>query len=282
MAWRRLFAGGLMGAASLAAAGTALAGQPEPWQLGFQEAASPIMESINSFHNLLLVLITAITLFVLALLAICIYKFNARANPNPSRTTHHTMLEVAWTVVPIVILVVIAIPSFRLLYDQIETPEPDLTIKATGFQWYWGYEYPDHEGVAFDQFMLRDDELQEGQPRLLATDTEVVVPVDAVVKVLVTAADVIHAWTIPAFGSKVDAVPGRINETWFRATREGVFYGQCSELCGTDHAFMPITVRVVSQEEFDAWIGEQVAAARGESDTRLARLPADAGEPAQR
>jgi cytochrome c oxidase subunit II len=274
MASRWRLTGGLAAAAitAMVATGPALAGQPVPWQLDFQEAASPVMEGIHSFHNLLLVIITVITLFVTALLIVAMLRFNRRASPNPTRTTHNTMLEVAWTVLPVIILVAIAIPSFRLLYEQLETPEPDITIKATGHQWYWSYEYPDHDGIAFDQFMLRDDELEPGQPRLLATDTEVVVPVDAVVKVLVTASDVLHAWKIPAFGSMVDAVPGRINETWFQATREGVFYGQCSELCGRDHAFMPITVRVVSQEEFDAWTEEQIAMRNDEERTRLARL----------
>jgi cytochrome c oxidase subunit 2 len=205
-----------------------------------------------------------------------IIRFNRRANPTPSRTTHNTMLEVAWTVLPVIILVIIAIPSFRLLYDQLEIPEPELTIKTTGHQWYWSYEYPDH-GIEFDAFMLREDELEPGQPRLLATDTEVVVPVDTTIKVLVTASDVIHAWKIPALGSMVDAVPGRINETWFRATREGVFYGQCSELCGRDHAFMPITVRVVSQDEFDEWIEQVIAATRegNETDARLVQASND-------
>lgn len=269
--WR--MACGMAAAAMIAATtgGSALAGQPTDWQLGFQRAVTPIMEGINSFHNMLLVIITAITLFVTVLLVYAIVRFNRRANATPSRTTHNTTIEVVWTVLPVIILVVIAIPSFRLLYDQLETPNPDLTIKAIGHQWYWTYEYPDHD-IVFDQFMLSDDELEEGQPRLLATDTEVIVPVDAVVNVLVTASDVIHAWKIPAFGSMVDAVPGRINETWFQATEEGVYYGQCSELCGRDHAFMPITVRVVSQEEFDAWTEEQMAASdQDEKDTRLAR-----------
>lgn len=278
MASRWHNAGGLTAAlAALLAAGPALADQPEPWQVGFQEAASPIMQSITNFHNGLLVVISVITLFVMVLLAICIVKFNRRANPNPSRTTHHTLLEVAWTVLPVLILVGIAIPSFRLLYQQIVVPEPDLTIKATGYQWYWGYEYPDHEGVSFESFMLTEDQLQEGQPRLLAVDQEVVVPVDSVVKVLVTAADVIHSWTIPAFGSKVDAVPGRLNETWFRAEAEGTYYGQCSELCGRDHAFMPIAVRVVSQEDFEVWLSErQTAAAKPDGDGQVAQLSAGA------
>lgn len=254
-------------AVSIAAAGLstgalpALAQQPHPWQIGFQAAATPVMESITGFHNFLLVLIGLISLFVLALLAICIFRFSSRANPNPSRTSHNTMLEVAWTVIPVIILVIIAIPSFRLLYFQLDTPEPDLTIKATGYQWYWNYEYPDHDDLSFDAVMLTDEELQPGQPRLLAVDNDVVVPVGKVVKMLVTAdpLGVIHSWTIPSFGSKIDAVPGRMNETWFKAEKTGVYYGQCSELCGRDHAFMPIAVKVVTQEEFDSWIAEQTA-----------------------
>ncbi len=264
----------------------ALAQQPEPWQLGFQAASTPVMESITGFHNFLLVLITLITLFVLALLGICIFKFNSRANPNPSRTSHNTVLEVAWTVIPVIILVVIAIPSFRLLYFQLEVPEPDVTIKATGYQWYWGYEYPDHEGLSFDAVMLTDEEREKVDPvppRLLGTDNNVVVPVDKIVKVLVTAdpLGVIHSWTIPAFGSKVDAVPGRMNETWFKATKTGIYYGQCSELCGRDHAFMPISVQVVTQEEYDAWVSEKMAALHPrDGKTELAQIASGTAAPA--
>lgn len=232
----------------------AVTGQPEDWKMGFQDSASPVMDDIVSFDNLLLVIITAISIFVLALLLYVVVRFNAKANPTPSKTTHNTVLEVAWTIIPIMILVVIAIPSFRLLYKEMVIPEADLTIKAIGYQWYWGYEYPDHGDIAFESLMLKDDELAPGQPRLLATDTDVVVPVNATVRVIVTAEDVIHSWAMPAFGVKMDAVPGRINETWFRATQTGTFYGQCSELCGIEHAFMPITVKVVTQEEFDEWI----------------------------
>ena len=248
-------------AGGLALAGqtmTALAeGQPEAWQTGFQPAASPNMHQIAWMHDsLLMPIITVISLFVAVLLAICIVRFNAKANPTPSRTTHNTLLELAWTVIPILILVVIAIPSFRLLYFQRDTPAADLTIKAIGNQWYWSYEYPDNGNFSFDSLMLEDDELEEGQPRLLAVDNEVVVPVGKVVKVLVTASDVIHNWALPAFGVKMDGVPGRINETWFLAERPGVYYGQCSELCGSRHAFMPIAVRVVSEEDFAAWVEE--------------------------
>lgn len=237
-------------------ADTAFAAQPEPWQLGFQPAATDMMSRITSFNNFLLYLMTAITLLVLALMVYVMIRFNAKANPEPSKTSHNTLIEVIWTVVPILILVVIAIPSFRLLYDQVELPEADMTIKATGYQWYWGYEYPDHGDFAFDAIMLEDDELQAGQPRLLATDNAVVVPVNATVRVVVTSADVIHNWAMPAFGNKMDAIPGRLNETWFRAEKTGTYYGQCSELCGIRHAFMPIMVKVVEQDEFAAWVEE--------------------------
>jgi cytochrome c oxidase subunit 2 len=246
-----LVAGVVTGSADMA---FAAAGQPTDWALGFQDSRSPVMDDLVWFDNFLLVLITVISLFVLALLIIIMVRFNAKKNPEPSKTTHNTLIEVIWTVVPIMILVVVAVPSFRLLYKQMEVPEADLTIKAIGYQWYWGYEYPDHDGLFFESLMLEDDELAEGQPRLLATDTDVVVPVNATVRLQITSEDVIHAWAIPSFGVKMDAVPGRLNETWFRATEVGTYYGQCSELCGIRHAYMPITVKVVTQEEFDEWI----------------------------
>ena len=242
---------------ALALPGAAFAAQPKPWQLNFQEAATPLMEDISRFHDLLLWIIILISLFVLALLAYVMVKFNANANPNPSRTTHHTASEVIWTVVPVVILVVIAIPSFKLLYASDVIPKVDMTIKATGNQWYWTYEYPDHGKFSFDANMIPDEELKPGQPRLLATDNHVVVPVDTTVRVQVTASDVLHAWTIPAFGVKVDVVPGRLNESWFGPVKnEGLYYGQCSELCGIRHGFMPITVEVVSKEKFEAWVAK--------------------------
>jgi cytochrome c oxidase subunit 2 len=231
-------------------------GQPSPWQLGLQQAASPIMESIISFHTGLLVVITLITVFVLALLIIVMVKFNAKANPVPSKTTHNTMLEVAWTVVPVLILVGIAVPSFRLLFHQLDIPKADLTVKATGKQWYWTYSYPDNGPFEFDSLLLKDGERKADQPRLLAVDNEMVVPVNKVVRVLTTATDVIHAFAVPSFGIKIDSIPGRINETWFKATKEGMYYGQCSELCGRDHAFMPIAVRVVSEQAFATWVAQ--------------------------
>jgi cytochrome c oxidase subunit 2 len=234
----------------------AFADLPENWQLGFQASASPIMESITSFHNFLLVVITAITLFVLVLLVIIMLRFNSRANPEPSTRTHNTLLEVIWTTVPILILVVIAIPSFRLLYAEDVVPESDMTVKLIGNQWYWTVEYPDHDDLSYDIIMLEDDERETDDPRLLAVDNDIVVPVNKTVRVITTSVDVIHAFATPALGVKIDAVPGRLNETWFKATREGTFYGQCSELCGARHAFMPTAIRVVSEQEFTAWLEE--------------------------
>jgi len=212
------------------------------------------MRELTDFHDILLVVITAITAFVVALLGYAMVRFSAARNPTPSKTTHNTVLEVVWTVVPIMILVFIAIPSFKLLYFTDRIENADMTIKAIGHQWYWSYEYPDHGGFTFDSLMIGDDELQEGQPRLLATDNNIVVPVNTTVRVLVTADDVIHAWAVPALGVKIDAVPGRLNETWIEVEREGIYYGQCSELCGTNHGFMPIAVEAVSREDFDAWV----------------------------
>ena len=247
------FGRGLLG---FAAAGTALmsgaaafAGQPKPWEMTLQESATEVMEYITWFHNFLFVLITVITLFVLGLLIYCVVKFNAKANPVPSKTTHNTLIEVAWTLIPVLILVGIAVPSFRLLFLQLDLPKADLTIKATGKQWYWSYSYPDNGKFEFDSLLVADK-----QPRLLGVDNEMVVPVNKVVRIQTTGADVIHAFAVPAFGIKIDSIPGRLNETWFKATKTGMYYGQCSELCGKDHAFMPIAVRVVSDQEFATWV----------------------------
>ncbi len=229
-------------------------GQPSPWQLGLQQSVTPVMDNIVSFHDFLLYIITAITAFVLLLLVLVIVKFNARANPTPARTTHNTLLEMAWTIVPIAILVVIAVPSFKLLFFQLVLPPIDLTVKATGKQWFWSYSYPDHGQFEFDSLLVKDGERKAEQPRLLAVDNEMVVPVNRNVRVITTGSDVIHAFAVPAFGIKVNSIPGRINETWFKATREGVYYGQCSELCGKDHAYMPIAVRVVNEQAFATWV----------------------------
>jgi cytochrome c oxidase subunit II len=224
-------------------------GQPAPWEFRLQEAASPVMENITWFHNFLFWLITIITLFVLGLLIAVVVKFNAKANPVPSKTTHNTLIEVAWTLIPVLILVGIAVPSFRLLFEELDIPKADLTIKATGKQWYWSYAYPDNGKFEFDSLLAQDK-----MPRLLGVDNEVVVPINKIVRVQVTGADVIHSFAVPAFGIKIDAIPGRLNETWFKATKLGMFYGQCSELCGKDHAFMPIAVRVVNDQDFAAWV----------------------------
>ena len=231
-----------------------IANEPVDWQLGFQKSASKSMSDIVWFHDyMLLPIITAITVFVLFLLAYACIRFRASKNPVASTTSHNTTIEVIWTLVPCLILIVMAVPSFKVLYSQDEIPKADVTIKAIGYQWYWGYEYPD-ENIVFDSYMIEDKDLKEGQPRLLAVDNEVVVPVNKVVKVMITANDVLHAWALPSFGVKRDAVPGRINETWFKADRTGTFYGQCSELCGIKHAFMPITVNVVSEEDYNQWL----------------------------
>jgi cytochrome c oxidase subunit 2 len=257
---------------------TALAqGGPRPWQMTFSEPATKVMSEIIWFNAYTLWILVFITLFVVGLLAWCIVKFSHKANPEPSRVTHNTVLETIWTVVPILILVAIAIPSFKLLYGQYDPSrfyddfDPKtakfLNIKATGYQWYWGYEYAAGgengsfgvaEEVSFDSIMLGDDERGPGDPRLLAVDNQIVVPVDAFVRLQVTAADVLHSFAIPSFGIKVDAVPGRLNETYFKAEREGIFYGQCSELCGKDHAFMPIAIRVVSPDQFETWVAAAV------------------------
>ena len=234
----------------------ALASQPRDWQLGFQEAASSSMREIVNFHDkLLLPIIIAISVFVLFLMIYACVRFRASANPNPSKRTHNVAVEVLWTLIPCLILIVMAVPSFKILYKQDTIPKADVTLKAIGYQWYWGYEYPD-ENIIFESYMLEDKDLKENQPRLLAVDNEVVVPVNKVVKVLITANDVLHAWALPAFGVKRDAVPGRINETWFKAEKIGTYYGQCSELCGIKHAFMPITVKVVSEEDYKEWLTE--------------------------
>ena len=259
------------GIATALASQAAIAAQPgiaEPWQMGLQEPVTYIARDVAVFHDWLLILITAISLFVLALLVAVVIKFNEKANPVPTRTTHNTMLEVAWTIVPVLILVAISIPSFRILREQLTIPKADIVLKATGHSWYWSYEYPaDQGGFRFESNMVPDDQLKPGQPRLLAVDNEVVVPVNKIVKVQITAADVLHNFAVPSFGIRLDAVPGRLNETWFKATREGIYYGQCSELCGNGHPYMPIEIRVVSEQQYAAWLAEakQKFASTGDS-----------------
>jgi cytochrome c oxidase subunit 2 len=257
--------GALIAGGSMALAGL---GQPSPWEIGLQQSASPVMDQITSFHNFLLYIIIGITIFVLGLLLIVIVRFNSKANPVPSKTTHNTTLEVLWTVIPVLILVVIAVPSFRLLFTQLTIPPADVTVKATGKQWYWSYNYPDNGDFEFDSLML-------------TVDNFMVVPVNKVVRLLTTGADVIHSFSIPSFGVKIDAIPGRVNEAWFKATKEGIYYGQCSQLCGRDHAFMPIEVHVVSDRDFAAWIDQakkKFARGSGEGSTDVAAadgLPAE-------
>ncbi len=258
---KRLAIASLGAAATFLGTAAAIAAQPTPWQMGFQPAATAIMEEIRWFEQYTLWFIVPITLLVLGLLAWCIVKFRASVNPVPSRTSHNTTIEVIWTVGPVVILLFLAVPSFQLLTSQYTpTEEPQLTIKATGNQWNWDYEYQVEEPISFNSAILTDDiraefgkEDRDAYPRLLAVDNDVVVPVGVTVRVLVTASDVLHAFAMPAFGIKVDAVPGRINEIWFKAEREGLYYGQCSELCGKDHAYMPIAIRVVSPDQYETW-----------------------------
>jgi cytochrome c oxidase subunit 2 len=257
-------------------AALAASGQPEPWQIGLQQSASPVMDDIIWFHNYLVWLIVAITVFVLALLVIVAIKFNARSNPVPSRTTHNTTIEVLWTVVPVLILVAIAVPSFRLLFYELKVPPADITVKATGKQWFWSYSYPDSK-FEYDSLMVAEKDLKPGQPRLLAVDNELVVPVNKVVRVLVIGADVIHSFSVPAFGIKIDAIPGRLNETWFKAEREGMYYGQCSQLCGRDHAFMPIAVRVVSEKDYTAWLDQAKKKYASDDSVRLTAVAAAGG-----
>jgi cytochrome c oxidase subunit 2 len=262
----------LMVASALLSDGAALAqepvvgGAPTAWQLNFQPAASPVAEMIVSLHDLLLFITVAITAFVLALVAYACIRFRASRNPVPSRRTHNSVLEIAWTAIPVLILVVIAIPSFKLLYFMDRAVDPEMTLKAIGRQWYWSYEYPDNGNFTFDAYMIAEQDLGEGQLRLYDVDNPVVLPVDTDIRLLTTASDVIHAWAMPALGVKMDAVPGRINETWLRINEPGIYYGQCSELCGDYHAFMPIRIEAVSKEDFEAWTQqaqEQFARADG-------------------
>jgi cytochrome c oxidase subunit 2 len=228
---------------------------PKDWQLGFNEPATALMSDVIAFHSYILMpIITGISILVLGLLLYIAYRYNSTRNQTASMTTHNTVIEVLWTVIPVILLIIIAIPSFRILYTAETIPKADLTIKAIGNQWYWSYEYPDYDDFSFDANMLQDEELSDPSLRLLETDTQIVVPVNKVVKLLITSNDVLHAWTIPAFAVKRDAVPGRLNETWFKAEKTGTYYGQCSELCGPKHAFMPINVKVVTQDEFDNWL----------------------------
>ncbi len=273
--------------ALLALTSPGIAAQPQPWQMGLQPAGTTVMADIRWFESFTFWIVALVVVLVAGLLAVCIFRFSAKSNPVPSRTSHNTMIEVIWTVAPILILVIISIPSFRLLYKELVVPEPDLTLKVTGYQWYWGYEYTDEKyaGVQFESNLLDDaarEKLMEERhlppsavPRLLAVDNEVVVPVGKVVRIQTTAADVIHSFAVPSFGVKIDSIPGRLNEAWFRVDAPGIYYGQCSELCGTNHAFMPIAVRAVEPDQFEVW----ATAAKediGKANALLAGMLADA------
>lgn len=228
--------------------------EPTPWQMGLQAAGSPSAERLQEFHTLLTIICAGIVIFVSILLVIVMVKYNRKANPVPSKNAHNTLLEVVWTAVPVLLLVAITIPSFRILYYLDRVEEADMTIKIVGHQWYWSYEYPDHEDLTFDSLLVTEDELEEGQPRLLTVDNALVVPAGKNIRLIMTSDDVIHSWAVPSLGVKLDTVPGRINETWVSVNEPGLYYGQCSELCGVNHGFMPITVRAVSEDEFAVWL----------------------------
>ena len=263
---------------ALALAGLAVGGahaeEPQPWELGLQPAASLSAERIDSFHSLLLWIITLIALFVLGLLLYVVWRFRASKNPVPTRTSHNTVIEVLWTVVPIMILVIIAIPSFKLLYYVDKTHDAELTLKAIGHQWYWSYEYPDSK-VSFDAMVIEDADLKPGQLRLLDTDNRVVLPVHTNIRLLIASTDVIHAWTVPPLGININAVPGRLNETWVNIEREGVYYGQCFQLCGINHGFMPIAIEAVSKPAFAKWLDDKKKQAEDSGASTLARVAAE-------
>jgi cytochrome c oxidase subunit 2 len=268
----------LLGVASLpyAAAAETRVAEPHNWQLGFQEAATPVKERIADLHNELLIIIALITIFVVGLLGYVMWRFNERAHPIPTRTAHNTVIELLWTVIPVLILVIIAIPSFKLMYYMDRTQKADMTIKVTGHQWYWSYEYPDYKDVGFDSSIIPEDQIKPGQKRLLDVDNPLIVPVGANVRVLIAGSDVMHSWFVPSFGVQMYAVVGRLNETWFNVEKEGVYYGQCNQICGVNHAFMPIVVQAVSKDNFAKWIGDKQKAASndappaGDAGVRLA------------
>ncbi len=238
----------------LFSAGIAMAAEPVAWQLSLQPAASPLMQELHEFHNFLLLITGSIVLFVCVLLAYVCIRFRAKRNPIPARFSHNILIEVIWTVIPIIILVIIAVPSFRILRFAEKIPETEMTIKVIGYQWYWHYTYPDNDNIEFDSYLITSEKLQPGQKRLLEVDNRIIVPENTTIKFLITAGDVIHSFAVPALGIKTDAVPGRINETWTKIVKKGVYYGQCSELCGINHGFMPIVIEVVSKEEFQEWL----------------------------
>ena len=230
--------------------------QATEWQLSFQNPATDLMGSVVGLHNIILVVMTLVTLFVLFLLFYVSFRFSAKRNPIPSTTTHNTVVEVLWTAIPIVILVVLAIPSFKLLYQQEKSENYDMTVKVIGHQWYWEYEYPDHGDFYFESYMVQEQDLEEGDLRLLTVDNPLVIPANKNIQILITAGDVLHSWAVPSMGLKTDAVPGRLNETWVNVKEPGIYRGQCSEICGSGHGFMPVVVKVLPEREFMAWANE--------------------------
>jgi cytochrome c oxidase subunit 2 len=248
--------GSILPLVTLLAAGAAHAAEPRPWQLGMQPPATPVEARLEAFNNELLVIIGLITVFVLGLLLYVIVRFRASRHPVPTRTSHNSVIEITWTIVPVLILVIIAIPSFKLMYYMDRVPNPDMTIKITGHQWYWSYAYPDQKGLTFDSNLVQAANLKPGQPRLLTADNPLVVPVDTNVRVLVTSTDVMHDWFVPSFGVQEYAIIGRINESWFRVERPGTYRGQCDQICGINHAFMPVEVKAVSKDEFKRWVAD--------------------------
>jgi cytochrome c oxidase subunit 2 len=263
-------AGGALPAAAQDSGNLETIGKSENWQLGLQEAATPVMEQVHAFHDLLMVIITAITIFVLVLLLYVAYRFSEKRNPTPSKTSHNTLLEIAWTAIPVIILVVIAIPSFKLLYYEDQIVDSEMTVKAIGRQWYWSYAYPDHGDFEFDSFMKRADELDENDYRQLSVDNPLVLPVDTNIRIQITSSDVLHSFAMPSFGIKTDAVPGQLNETWARIQEPGIYYGQCSEICGSGHADMPIAVHALPKDEFQAWVESEQAKRGIDTDKQLA------------
>ena len=274
-----LLALGVIGIAAITA--VAGAAEPKPWQLGFQPPATPVKDRLSAFHDELLIIITLITVFVLGLLVYVIWRFNQQRNPVPSRTSHNTVIEMLWTVVPVLILVIIAIPSFKLMYYMDRVPNPEMTIKVTGHQWYWSYEYPDQGGLTFDSNMIPEDQLKPGQKRLLDVDNPLVVPADTIIRVLVTGTDVIHSWFVPSFGVQEYAIVGRLNESWMKIEHPGTYYGQCNQICGVNHAFMPIKVEAIPKETFQHWLGDAKKKFAQHDDgtaaVRVAAVPDPAG-----
>jgi cytochrome c oxidase subunit II len=263
---------------SLAAATIAGAAEPKPWQLGFQPPATPVKDRLSAFHDELLIIITLITIFVLGLLVYVMWRFNQQRNPVPTRTSHNTVIEMLWTVVPVLILIIIAIPSFKLMYYMDRVPNPEMTIKVTGHQWYWSYEYPDQGGLTFDSNMIPEDQLKPGQMRLLDVDNPLVVPADTIIRVLITGTDVIHSWFVPSFGVQEYAIVGRLNESWMKIEHPGTYYGQCNQICGVNHAFMPIKVEALSKDAFQHWLGDaKKKFARRDDGTDAVHVAAVAG-----